>query len=188
MISKSDLLKAIEDFQTRIVPLFSRTEQQKQEADGLRKELHKSRREFDQLNAKMKKAENLEADVKKLENSLKESERNMEEAIRLAEIAKENLDKSNETLTQWQKRAADLEEENKRIKDTLYRQNNDVSNHEGFCLVESKSSLQAKQTKRQNKKLTEKVASLTEKLMQTERDPPSESMLVSFSLSFLGGN
>ncbi|KAF9560132.1 hypothetical protein CPC08DRAFT_665798 [Agrocybe pediades] len=156
----ADLLKAIEDFQTRIVPLFTRTDEQKQEVETLKKDMHKNRREVDQLNAKLKKAENLQAEVKKFQSSLKESERNMEEAIRLAEVAKENLDKSNEALSKWQKRAADLEEENKRMRDTLYRQNND-----------------AKQTKRQNKKLSEKVASLTEKLMLTEREPVSDSML-----------
>jgi Mg2+ and Co2+ transporter CorA len=121
------LLKAIEDFNDRIIPNFTTVEKQKQEIEALQKELHRSRRERDLMQTKLRRAESLQTEVVSLRNALSESEANTQEAIRLAEVAKDDLGKVHETSGQWQRRAAELDQENKRFKDMLERHASIVS-------------------------------------------------------------
>jgi len=121
------LLKAIEDFNDRIVPNFTTVEKQKQEIEALRKELHRSHQERESMQTKLRKTESLQTEVISLRNALSESEANTQEAIRLAEVAKDDLGKVHETSGQWQRRAAELDQENKRFKDMLERHASIVS-------------------------------------------------------------
>ena len=56
----------------------------------------------------------MQTDVARLRNALSESEANAQEAIRLAELA-------------WQRRAEELDQENKRLRDMLERHARTVS-------------------------------------------------------------
>jgi len=60
----------------------------------------------------------MQTEVVSLRNALSESEA---KAIRLAKVAKDDLGKVHETLGQWQRRAAELDQQNKRFKDMLDR-------------------------------------------------------------------
>jgi len=79
------------------------------------------------MQTKLRRAESLQTEVVSLRNALSESEANTQEAIRLAEVAKDDLGKIHETSGQWQRRAADLDQENKRFKDMLERHASIVS-------------------------------------------------------------
>jgi chromosome segregation ATPase len=79
------------------------------------------------MQTKLRKAMTLQTEVVSLRNALSESEANTQEAIRLAEVAKDDLGKVHETLGQWQRRAAELDQQNKRFKDMLEHHDNIVS-------------------------------------------------------------
>ena len=74
------------------------------EIEALREELRRSHRERDLM----------QTDVARLRNALSEFEANAQEAIRLAELA-------------WQRRAEELDQENKRFRDMLERHARTVS-------------------------------------------------------------
>ena len=131
------LLKAIEDFNDRIIPHFTTVEKQKRDIDTLRKELHRSNRERDGMQTKLRRAELLQTEVVSLREALAESEANTQEAIRLAEVAKDDLGKTHETSGQWQRRAVELDQENKRFKDMLERHASVVGLPLKFVCVDS---------------------------------------------------
>ena len=87
------------------------------------------------MQTKLRKAESLQTEVVSLRNALSESEASTQEAIRLAEVAKDDLRKVDETLGQWQRRAAELDQQNKRFKDMLERHDNIVSPTELFISI-----------------------------------------------------
>ncbi|KDR80841.1 hypothetical protein GALMADRAFT_1111130 [Galerina marginata CBS 339.88] len=152
----SALLKAIESFQDRIIPMFSKVENQKHEIDALRKELHRSNRDRDYYQGKARKAEPLQTEIDRLGLSLREAEHNTNQALCLAEAAKDDLGKVHEKSSQWQKHAAELDQDNRRLKDQLERH------------VDS-----ARLQKEKNKKLAKQVASLSHRL--AEREPASDA-------------
>ncbi len=84
------------------------------------------RRDRELLQTKLKKIEPLQGKVLQLKKELSETERNTTEALRLAEVAKDEVAAHHTTTNQWKKRAAELELENKRYKDMLERQANAV--------------------------------------------------------------
>jgi predicted nuclease with TOPRIM domain len=68
-----------------------------------------------------------QAEVVRLKRVLLETEQNTDEALRLAESAKDELATHHVTANQWKKRTTELEQENKRYKDMLDRHSNNVS-------------------------------------------------------------
>jgi len=86
---------------------------------------------------KLRKAESLQIEVVHLRNALSESEANTQEAIRLAEVAKDDLGKVHVASGQWQRRAAELDQENKRYKDMLERHASVVSPPSGLYISTS---------------------------------------------------
>lgn len=123
VLHKSLLCRAIEEFKGRIAPVFSKVETQKQEIDSLRDDLRRTRRERDRL----RKLELLQTEITTLKATLSETERNTDEALRLAEAAKDKLAAQHEATNQWKKKAAELEQDRKRYKDLLDRHVNSVS-------------------------------------------------------------
>ena len=97
------LQKIIDDFNERIIPHLTTVENQKQEIEALQKELNRSHQEKDIM----------QADIVRLQNALSESEANAQ-AIRLTELA-------------WQRRAEELDQENKGFKNMLERHAKTVS-------------------------------------------------------------
>ncbi|KAF8972746.1 hypothetical protein BDZ97DRAFT_854887 [Flammula alnicola] len=160
----SAILRAIEDFHDRIIPLFTKVETQTQEIDGLRQDLHRSRRDRESLQSKVKKVEPLQAEVSRLKTALSETESNTQEAICLAERAKDELGKLHGTSSHWQRRAAELDQENKRFKDLLERHTNN-------------SRLQ----KDKNRKLSKQLAALREQRVAEETQAMSDTAHVSVS-------
>jgi chromosome segregation ATPase len=120
------LLQAVEDFKERIIPVFTKANTQEKEIDKLRDELRKLRRDKERLEGKLKKTVSLQAEVVRLKTALSETERNTDEALRLAESAKDELATNHATANQWKKKATELEQENKRYKDMLDRHTNNV--------------------------------------------------------------
>ena len=113
---KTALIKAVEDFNERIIPLFTKVEVQSHQIIALRKDYLESRQETERLRDQLTKAELLKTS---LEIELNESKKIQNEAIRLAEIAKDDLGKIHENSLQWKKRASEVNTENKRYKDLL---------------------------------------------------------------------
>ena len=70
--------------------------------------------------------EPLQGKVLQLKKELSETERNTAEALRLAEVAKDEVAAHHTTTIQWKKRAVESELEKKRYKDMLERQANAV--------------------------------------------------------------
>ncbi|KIM39679.1 hypothetical protein M413DRAFT_447137 [Hebeloma cylindrosporum] len=163
------LLKAIEDFNDRIIPNFSTVEKQKQEIERLRSELHRSHRERDLMQTKLRKAESLQTEVVSLRNALSESEANTQEAIRLAEAAKDDLGKLHETSGQSQRRAVELDQENKRFKDMLER-------HTSIGRVQ----------KDKNRKLQKQLAAMREERAEAERATMSDALTHEYDGDFSG--
>lgn len=107
--------------------MFTKVDAQKEEIDKLRDELRKLRRDKEHLQGKLKRMEPLRGEVVRLKTALLETEQNTDEALRLAESAKDELATHHVTANQWKKRTTGLEEENKRYKDMLDRHSNNVS-------------------------------------------------------------
>ncbi|KAJ3504361.1 hypothetical protein NLJ89_g7971 [Agrocybe chaxingu] len=146
------LLKAVQDFRERVAPVFAQVETQKKEIETLREDLRRVRRDREGVQAKLRKTEPLQVEVLRLRTALSETERNTQEAIRLAEQAKDELGTVHASSNQWKKRVAELDQENKRYKDMLERHANN-----------------ARLQKDKNRKLSKQVATLTEKLAAEER-------------------
>lgn len=169
IILQSLLFRAIEDFKERIAPVFCKVETQKQEINSLRDDLRRTRRERD----KLRKLELLQTEITTLKTALSETERNTDEALRLAEAAKDELAAQHASTNQWKKKAAQLEQENKRCKDLLDRHVNSVSlfgnPSEASHIYGIKC--QARLQKEKYKKLTKEITTLkSQKLAQEERE------------------
>lgn len=113
---KTALIKATDDFNKRIVPLFTKVEVQEHQITALSETFLESYQEAKHLRDQLKKAE-----IKsiQLEIELNEAKKNENKAIHLAKIAKDNLCKVHESSLQWKKRTSELTTENKRYKDML---------------------------------------------------------------------
>jgi hypothetical protein len=120
-------MKAIEDFNERIVPLFTKVDVQSHQITALREDYRKSRHENEHLRDQQTKAEIFETKSIQLEIELNESKKNENEAIRLAEIAKNDLGKIHESSVQWKKRTSEITAESKRYKDMLEKHVESVS-------------------------------------------------------------
>jgi len=158
LLLKTALINAIEDFTERIIPLFTKVEIQSQRLIALREDCLKSREETERLQQKLTGAELFLTKSIQLETDLKEAKKNENEAIRLAEIAKNDLGKAHESSVQWKKRASELAAENKRYKDMLEKN------------VESARSAREKQ-----KKLQKQITELTHKLDAKEKETMSDT-------------
>ena len=102
-------------------------EVQSQQIIVLREAFLESHQETDNLRDQLTKAEVFQTRTMQLETELKESKKNENEAIRLAEIAKNELGELHENLIQWKKRASEVTAENKRCKDMLEKHVESVS-------------------------------------------------------------
>ena len=113
---KTALIKATEDFNKRIVPLFTKVEVQEHQITALSETFLEGYQEAKHLRDQLKKAE-----IKsiQLEIELNEAKKNENKAIHLAKIAKDNLCEVHESSLQWKKRTSELTTENKRYKDML---------------------------------------------------------------------
>ena len=121
---KSALIKAIEDFNERIIPLFTKVQVQTHQIIALKEDFMESRQETENLRDQLKKAE---IKSKQLEIELNETKKNEKEAIRLAKISKDDLGKVHESSLQWRKRTSELTAENKWYKDILEKHVESVS-------------------------------------------------------------
>ncbi|PPR07004.1 hypothetical protein CVT24_011090 [Panaeolus cyanescens] len=147
----SDSVKAILDalatFSERIVPMFKTVESQSKEISKLQEDLRRAKRSRDSMANKIKDGENLQQANNQLKQALEEAERNTHQAIQLAELAKDETTKHHDKMQEWKKRAAELDQENRRYKDLLDRQINS-----------------ARTMKEKNKKLSKQISSLTEQI------------------------
>lgn len=121
------MVQAIEDFKERVVPVFTKVDTQEQELAKLRDDLRKLRQDKIRLEGKLRKTGPLRDEILQVKLKLSETEQNTEEALRLSENLKVELDASHVTATQWKTRATKFEQESKRYKDMLDRQANNVS-------------------------------------------------------------
>lgn len=122
--SQTALIKAVEDFHERILPLFAKVDIQSHQIIVLREDFLESRQKTESLQDQVIKAQSKSI---QLEMELGETKKNGDEAIRLAEIAKNELVEVRENLIQWKKRASELTAENKRYKDLLEKNVESVS-------------------------------------------------------------
>lgn len=90
----------------------------------MREDFLESRQKTESLQDQVIKAQSKSI---QLEMELGETKKNGDEAIRLAEIAKNELVEVRENLIQWKKRASELTAENKRYKDLLEKNVESVS-------------------------------------------------------------
>ncbi|PPQ69592.1 hypothetical protein CVT25_000966 [Psilocybe cyanescens] len=151
------LLQAIEDFRTRIIPLYSKSEAQQTQLNLLLAEKQAHLWKTDHLTAQIQKLEPLHADVAKMKRAVQDSDRLKSDALQLAETANAKLGKAHESLDSWKKNAEERELEIQRLKALLERQN---------------TGAQLQKTK--NHKLKEQLASLKQKLEAVEREPASD--------------
>ena len=114
-------MRAIEDFNKRIVPLFTKVQVQTRQIISLKEDSLENRQENESLREQLKKAE---IKSKLLEIELNETKRNKNEAVRLAKI---ELGKVHESSLQWRKRTSELTAENKWYKDILEKHVEPVS-------------------------------------------------------------
>lgn len=124
---KTPLLQAIEDFRTRIIPLYSKSEAQQTQLNLLLAEKQAHLWKTDHLTAQIQKLEPLHADVAKMKRAVQDSDRLKSDALQLAETANAKLGKAHESLDSWKKNAEERELEIQRLKALLERQNTGVS-------------------------------------------------------------
>ncbi|KAF5316292.1 hypothetical protein D9619_006218 [Psilocybe cf. subviscida] len=115
------LLQALQDFNERIIPLFSKVETQQKDLDQKSQELTRSRRERDEIHARIAHIGPLQTEVQRLRNALSETEANTQEALSLAESAKDKLQTQCQLAEQWQKQAAALEKKNSDLHEIVQR-------------------------------------------------------------------
>lgn len=134
------------------------------------------------MQSKWRRAESLQTEVVSLRNALSESEANTQEAIRLAEVAKNDLGKVHETSGQWQRRAAELDQENKRFKDMLERHASIVSLRFSLSLFVSTSLMerllctQGRLQKEKNRKLHKELTAMREERAEAEKATMSDAL------------
>ena len=120
----------------------------------------------------------MQTEVISLREALSESEANTQEAIRLAEVAKDDLGKTHETSGQWQRRAAELDQENKRFKDMLERHASVVSLPLKLVYFDSVHVLctQGRMQKEKNRKLHKQLVAMREERAEAEKATMSDAL------------
>ncbi|KAH9479180.1 hypothetical protein JR316_0007766 [Psilocybe cubensis] len=142
------LLKAIEDFNERIIPLFTQSLDQQAQIKLLLADQQTYVRQRDNLS---KERDELRQKNTKLETDMQKSARQRSDALQLAEDAKKKLEEAYKSSTGWKQRAEDMEKEKNRLVDILERQ---------------------KQTAQERLKVQKsEIASLKRKLEDAEREP-----------------
>lgn len=116
VLLKTALVKAVEDFNERIVPFFTKVHDLTHEIIALRED---SLEENESLRDQLTRAE---MKSNQLEIELNETKKSENEAIRLAKIAK----KVHESSLQWKKRTSELTAENQWCKDILEKLYQDI--------------------------------------------------------------
>ncbi|KAF9038636.1 hypothetical protein BJ165DRAFT_403451 [Panaeolus papilionaceus] len=159
------ILDALESFNERIIPLFKNVESQSKEIHSLKEDLRRARRSRDSMANKVKDGEALHLENVTLKNQLNEAERNTNEAIRLAEVAKDEATRNHDQAQVWKKLSAELDQDNRRYKDLLERQ---ISS--------------ARTLKEKNKKLAKQVTSLTEQI--NRKDTMSDATTAEYDGDF----
>ncbi|KAF8806904.1 hypothetical protein BYT27DRAFT_7167162 [Phlegmacium glaucopus] len=113
------LVKALEHFNERIIPLYNKREIQSHQIVTLTAACLQSRQENEFLQDQLTKANQFQKKSIQLEMELEEAKKNEDKAICLAENAKNELGRVHENLIQWKGRTEELTTENKRYKDLL---------------------------------------------------------------------
>lgn len=135
------LLQALQDFNERIIPLFSKVETQQKDLDQKSQELTRSRRERDEIHARIAHIGPLQTEVQRLRNALSETEANTQEALSLAESAKDKLQTQCQLAEQWQKQAAALEKKNSDLHEIVQRHQSYVSPGDYFISSQTQQYL-----------------------------------------------
>jgi len=121
------LLRAVDDFQSRIIPLFTTTEAQAQKIESLTRDLQRTSREREKLKGNLKSLESIQTRNADLVSDVGRLQQSLNEAVTLADLARSEAEKFNQDALHWKKDAAKVGEENKEYKSMLDRQARDVS-------------------------------------------------------------
>jgi hypothetical protein len=115
------LLQAVNQFNERIIPNFTKVELQMEEIASLRKDLHAEQREKEKLGARYEKLKILQVDKKKMKDLVIQVGNERDEALLLAERACEETVKLREANDVSIDAMKALEEENERYQGQLQR-------------------------------------------------------------------
>ncbi|KAF8645062.1 hypothetical protein AX16_008120 [Volvariella volvacea WC 439] len=107
------LLKAVNDFQDRIVPAFTTIEKQAQEIANLRTEIQDQELQNNRLCKKLKDAETLIEEAHSLRQSLNQATEQTEKAITFAEMATNEMVELRDEKEQLERKCAELSEQHK---------------------------------------------------------------------------
>ncbi|TFK71433.1 hypothetical protein BDN72DRAFT_837653 [Pluteus cervinus] len=156
------LLRAVDDFRDRIIPIFTKVEIQADDIADLQSQLKSSISLNEDLSKQLELLESQMDEIKALKKDLRREQRSTEKALVLAEKAKDDLLALRLSHAEVEKRSTTLEEDNARMRDQLERH------------VES-SKEQHKKNKAQKKKIEALIAECNELHAQkaAQPDPPS---------------
>ncbi|KAG2011980.1 hypothetical protein CC2G_012037 [Coprinopsis cinerea AmutBmut pab1-1] len=160
----SQLLRSIEDFTTRIIPLFEEFHNQRQELEQARKQNEKLQNEKAELGKRLAKSQWYHSENERLRNEVIQAQRIADEATVAGEKLKDLLTETRNDLASYKKIAADLDKDKKRMADQLERNSNAAKN----------SREKVKDVRAQNAELQKKIESLEQRLLETPHSPVSQ--------------
>lgn len=163
----------MEDLSHRITPAFEKLESQKREIDKLHRDAQKSYREKETLQSKLRELEGLVMEVTRLKKSLDEADSTTEQALRLAEISKDQMDKEHRTTERYRASVQAMESENKRLRDAneRYKSNVILCRDRLFHFTDERNN-QAQNDKEKYKKLHNKYTALKDQRRIEESQVP----------------
>ncbi|KAF9479554.1 hypothetical protein BDN70DRAFT_806862 [Pholiota conissans] len=117
----SAIMKALEDFNTRIIPCFEMAEQHRQEIIKLKADLQTSLDDKQLLETRLKETKVLKKEIARLNHDLTKSNDDREKAIQLAEKAKDEMQNAFSDKERWKTKAQEMETESNNFRKTIER-------------------------------------------------------------------
>lgn len=120
-------MKALEDFNTRIIPCFEMAEKYKQEIKTLQENLHQSDQDKQCLESRLTEAEGWKRENARLRNTVTRIRSERETALQLAEQAKDETEKARTSAESCKTKLDEIEVENNNFRTTISRHIEKVS-------------------------------------------------------------
>jgi len=133
---QAEVLKAINDFKDRIIPVFSELKQQANQITTMHDDLERCRLETRALKTSLQRVQPLEQELAEVRSALQQTSGQLEQALALAEKASGDLVQSREELQACQTTMEEMEGNVRRYKGQLHGHSDLVNKFLNFAQME----------------------------------------------------